>query len=135
MITTKHSFCVFVGFSDTDVKAYAVHPGTVRIEIKRHMNLGLLITWKVVRPFTKTPVQGAQTTIYCAIQPELDEESGGYYRYSIRIKYITYSCRNLIKHTKYSHHNEYKIKFVLFTSFPISQCIKKLWTFNMHESS
>ncbi|XP_057190804.1 retinol dehydrogenase 12 isoform X2 [Triplophysa rosa] len=64
---------------DTGVTAYAVHPGVVRTELKRHMNLGLLIMWKVVRPFTKTPVQGAQTTIYCAVQPELDKESGGYY--------------------------------------------------------
>ncbi|XP_039533972.1 retinol dehydrogenase 12 isoform X2 [Pimephales promelas] len=64
---------------DTGVTAYAVHPGIVRTELKRHMNLGLLIMWKVVRPFTKTPVQGAQTTIYCAVQPELDTESGGYY--------------------------------------------------------
>jgi len=66
--------------TDTGVTAYAVHPGIVRTELKRHMNLGLLIMWKVVRPFTKTPVQGAQTTIYCAVQPELDTESGGYYR-------------------------------------------------------
>lgn len=66
--------------SDTGVTAYAVHPGIVRTELKRHMNLGLLIMWKVVRPFTKTPVQGAQTTIYCAVQPELHTESGGYYR-------------------------------------------------------
>lgn len=64
---------------DTGVTAYAVHPGIVRTELKRHMNLGLLIMWKVVRPFTKTPVQGAQTTIYCAVQPELETESGGYY--------------------------------------------------------
>uniref|UniRef100_A0A8C1P3R2 Si:dkey-94e7.2 n=1 Tax=Cyprinus carpio TaxID=7962 RepID=A0A8C1P3R2_CYPCA len=64
---------------DTGVTAYAVHPGIVRTELKRHMNLGLLIMWKIVRPFTKTPVQGAQTTIFCAVEPELDKESGGYY--------------------------------------------------------
>uniref|UniRef100_A0A672MMZ8 Si:dkey-94e7.2 n=1 Tax=Sinocyclocheilus grahami TaxID=75366 RepID=A0A672MMZ8_SINGR len=66
-------------FTHTGVTAYAVHPGIVRTELKRHMNLGLLIMWKVVRPFTNTPVQGAQTTIYCAVQPELDKESGAYY--------------------------------------------------------
>uniref|UniRef100_A0A9J8ARS2 Si:dkey-94e7.2 n=2 Tax=Cyprinus carpio TaxID=7962 RepID=A0A9J8ARS2_CYPCA len=63
-------------FTHTGVTAYAVHPGIVRTELKRHMNLGLLIIWKIVRPFTKTPGQGAQTTIYCAVQPELDKESG-----------------------------------------------------------
>ncbi|KTF79675.1 hypothetical protein cypCar_00047262 [Cyprinus carpio] len=64
---------------DTGVTAYAVHPGIVRTELKIHMNLRLLIMWKIVRPFTKTPVQGAQTTIFCAVEPELDKESGGYY--------------------------------------------------------
>uniref|UniRef100_A0A8C2L5H7 Si:dkey-94e7.2 n=1 Tax=Cyprinus carpio TaxID=7962 RepID=A0A8C2L5H7_CYPCA len=42
-------------FTHTGVTAYAVHPGIVRTELKRHMNLGLLIIWKIVRPFTKTP--------------------------------------------------------------------------------
>lgn len=65
---------------DTGVTVYAVHPGIVRTELKRHMNLALLISWKIVRPFTKTIVQGAQTSIYCAVEPELETESGGYYR-------------------------------------------------------
>ncbi|XP_035655820.1 retinol dehydrogenase 12-like [Oncorhynchus keta] len=64
---------------DTGVTVYAVHPGIVRTELKRHMNLALLISWKIVRPFTKTIVQGAQTSIYCAVEPELERESGGYY--------------------------------------------------------
>uniref|UniRef100_A0AAY4ACA6 Uncharacterized protein n=1 Tax=Denticeps clupeoides TaxID=299321 RepID=A0AAY4ACA6_9TELE len=63
----------------TGVTVYAVHPGVVRTELKRHMNLPLLIMWKVVRPFTKTVVQGAQTSIYAAVEPELVTESGGYY--------------------------------------------------------
>ncbi|KAK3546317.1 hypothetical protein QTP70_025686, partial [Hemibagrus guttatus] len=64
---------------DTGVTVYAVHPGIVRTELKRHMNLGLLCLWKMVRPFTKTSVQGAQTSIYCAVEPALDSHSGGYY--------------------------------------------------------
>ncbi|XP_017575161.1 retinol dehydrogenase 12 isoform X2 [Pygocentrus nattereri] len=65
--------------ADTGVTVYAVHPGIVRTELKRHMNLGLLFLWKVVRPFTKTTVQGAQTSVYCAVEPTLQSESGGYY--------------------------------------------------------
>ncbi|XP_071762657.1 retinol dehydrogenase 12-like isoform X1 [Centroberyx gerrardi] len=61
------------------VTVYAVHPGIVRTELKRHMNLALLVSWKIVRPFTKTIVQGAQTSIYCAVEPELDTQTGGYY--------------------------------------------------------
>lgn len=37
---------------------------------------------KMVSPFTKNSVQGAQTTIYCAVEPSLEKESGGYYRYT-----------------------------------------------------
>ncbi|XP_056452802.1 retinol dehydrogenase 12-like [Gadus chalcogrammus] len=62
---------------DSGVTVYAVHPGIVRTEIKRHMNLALLISWKIVRPFTKTIQQGAQTTIYCTVEPDI--QSGGYY--------------------------------------------------------
>ncbi|XP_017328387.1 retinol dehydrogenase 12 isoform X3 [Ictalurus punctatus] len=53
--------------------------GIVRTELKRHMNLGLLCMWKMVRPFTKTSAQGAQTSIYCAVEPALDSHSGGYF--------------------------------------------------------
>ncbi|XP_076152005.1 retinol dehydrogenase 12 [Alosa pseudoharengus] len=63
----------------TGVNVYVIHPGVVRTELKRHMNIPLLVMWKIVRPFTKTVVQGAQTSIYCAVEPELDAESGGYY--------------------------------------------------------
>ncbi|XP_062337870.1 retinol dehydrogenase 12-like isoform X2 [Osmerus eperlanus] len=65
--------------NSTGVTVYAVHPGIVRTELKRHMNLALLISWKIVRPFTKTVVQGAQTSIFCAVEPNLDSHSGGYY--------------------------------------------------------
>lgn len=33
----------------------------------------------VIRPFVKTPEQGAQTTIYCAVDEKLEKESGKYY--------------------------------------------------------
>ncbi|TSK82181.1 Retinol dehydrogenase 12 [Bagarius yarrelli] len=57
--------------------------GIVRTELKRHLNLGLLCMWKMVRPFTKTAVQGAQSSIYCAVEPELDSHTGGYYRQTV----------------------------------------------------
>lgn len=34
----------------------------------------------MARPFTKTSIQGAQTSIYCAVAPELATESGKYYK-------------------------------------------------------
>ncbi|KAL4657269.1 retinol dehydrogenase 12-like isoform X1 [Arapaima gigas] len=63
----------------TGVTVYALHPGIVQTELGRHLNTPLKIAWKVVRPFTKNSMQGAQTSIYCAVAPELEKESGGYY--------------------------------------------------------
>ena len=35
--------------------------------------------WGLLWPFTKSPVQGAQTTIHCAVTEELEGETGLYY--------------------------------------------------------
>ncbi|KAM7542611.1 hypothetical protein Aperf_G00000008033 [Anoplocephala perfoliata] len=55
----------------------SVHPGVVQTELFRSMKFipGLINT--VGRPFTKTPWQGAQTTLYTVLTPEL--KSGAYY--------------------------------------------------------
>ena len=59
----------------TQVTTYAVHPGVVRTELWRYQ--GCLD--RLMRPFFKTPEQGAQTTLYCALAPELTTISGRYY--------------------------------------------------------
>ena len=69
----------------TGVTTYTLHPGAVRTELQRHAYnwpiLGYVfrflyplfhITWK-------TPSQGAQTSIYCAVAEELEGISGKYY--------------------------------------------------------
>ncbi|KAM6937579.1 retinol dehydrogenase 11-like [Xenentodon cancila] len=68
---------------DTGVTAYSLHPGVIRTELGRHFwpNIPL---WKrlVYTPLTfliKTPTEGAQTTIYCAVEESLQNESGLYY--------------------------------------------------------
>ena len=64
----------------TGVTTYAVHPGWVRTELDRHMP-----SWQkvVVMPAravaSKSPVQGAQTTLYCALEPSLADKTGRYY--------------------------------------------------------
>lgn len=63
----------------TGVTAYALHPGVVQTELWRHLNKPQQAAMWMIRPFTKTSVQGAQTTIYCAVAPELETESGKYY--------------------------------------------------------
>ncbi|KAM3593585.1 uncharacterized protein V6R79_016321 [Siganus canaliculatus] len=62
------------------VMAYSVDPGMVNTEITRH------VTYPVVNWFTnynflvKTPAEGAHTTIYCAVTPENQLVTGGYYK-------------------------------------------------------
>ncbi|XP_059390441.1 retinol dehydrogenase 12-like [Carassius carassius] len=61
------------------VTVYSLHPGVVQSELFRNLSKPVQIAVKVFSPFTKTTIQGAQTTIYCAVEPKLDNESGGYY--------------------------------------------------------
>ncbi|XP_055038921.2 retinol dehydrogenase 12, like [Misgurnus anguillicaudatus] len=63
----------------TGVTTYALHPGVVQTDLWRHLSKPEQAVMWMARPFTKTSVQGAQTTIYCAVAPELDTESGRYY--------------------------------------------------------
>lgn len=70
-------------FAGTGVTAYSLHPGVVQTDLWRHLSAPEQFFMKIARPFTKNSLQGAQTTIYCAVEPSLDTESGGYYRYAI----------------------------------------------------
>ncbi|XP_070708749.1 retinol dehydrogenase 12-like [Pempheris klunzingeri] len=63
----------------TGVTTYSLHPGVVQTDLWRHLTPTQQVFMKVVSPFTKNSVQGAQTTIYCAVEPSLEKESGGYY--------------------------------------------------------
>ncbi|KAM4572377.1 retinol dehydrogenase 13-like [Odontesthes bonariensis] len=67
----------------TGVATYSLHPGIIRTELGRHFwpNIPL---WKrvVYTPLSfliKSPKEGAQTTIYCAVDENLQNESGLYY--------------------------------------------------------
>ncbi|KAM4718168.1 retinol dehydrogenase 12, like [Anableps anableps] len=63
----------------TGVTTYSLHPGIVQTDLWRHLSAPERFFIKIARPFTKDSVQGAQTTIYCAVEPSLEKESGGYY--------------------------------------------------------
>ncbi|XP_058053582.1 retinol dehydrogenase 12-like [Anopheles bellator] len=68
----------------TGVTAYALHPGTVDTDLPRHMgSLFFLFDHKLVKPLLriafKTPLSGAQTTLYTALDEDLAGESGKYY--------------------------------------------------------
>ncbi|XP_029313991.1 retinol dehydrogenase 12, like [Cottoperca gobio] len=63
----------------TGVTTYSLHPGVVQTDLWRHLSGPQQVVMKMVSPFTKNSSQGAQTSIYCAVEPSLEKESGGYY--------------------------------------------------------
>lgn len=83
METTQCPF--FPPSAGTGVTTYSLHPGVIWTELGRHFVLQIPL-WKRIlyRPFMyliKTPKDGAQTTIYCAVEESLQNQSGLYYRY------------------------------------------------------
>lgn len=62
----------------TKVTANALHPGSVYSELVRH-SLVMTWLWKIFSFFLKTPCEGAQTSIYCAVAEELDSVTGQYF--------------------------------------------------------
>lgn len=62
------------------ITVYSLHPGVVNTEICRSLPwVRYLIVRTMVILFYKNAVQGAQTTLYCSLDPELYGVSGLYY--------------------------------------------------------
>lgn len=64
----------------TGVTANSLHPGAVYSELVRHSIL-MTLMWKTFSFFLKTPREGAQTTVYCAVAEELESVTGQYFRW------------------------------------------------------
>ncbi|KAG8511722.1 Retinol dehydrogenase 11, partial [Galemys pyrenaicus] len=60
------------------VTTYSVHPGTVHTELIRHSTF-IKWMWRLFSFFIKTPQQGAQTTLHCAISEGLEDLSGSHF--------------------------------------------------------
>lgn len=68
----------------TGVTVNAVHPGIVDTEIIRHMSffnswIATFLIKPFVWPFIKSPRQGAQTTVFTALDQSLEKVSGKYF--------------------------------------------------------
>ena len=66
------------------MSAFCLHPGVIRTELGRHVEgwfplLGALLRLPALL-LMKTPWQGCQTTVFCAVTPGLEERSGCYFR-------------------------------------------------------
>ncbi|CAG2103066.1 unnamed protein product, partial [Medioppia subpectinata] len=66
---------------DTTVTAYSLHPGLVRTEFHRNLQSPALRTLVrlICQLFGLSIESGSQTSLYCALEEKLDNESGFYY--------------------------------------------------------
>ncbi|XP_071963573.1 retinol dehydrogenase 11-like [Antedon mediterranea] len=67
--------------SNTGVTVCSVNPGGVNTMIVRRLFRDWVyrLIWPFIWYILKSPMQGAQTSIYCAVSNELDEAHGGYF--------------------------------------------------------
>ncbi|XP_041041158.1 retinol dehydrogenase 12-like isoform X1 [Carcharodon carcharias] len=63
----------------TDVLVFTLHPGVVRTQLARYLNPAVRFGLAMLRPFTKSPTSGAETTVYCAVAQGLEKETGQYF--------------------------------------------------------
>ncbi|KAH7642913.1 retinol dehydrogenase 11-like protein [Dermatophagoides farinae] len=82
-------------FCDTNIRTYAVHPGLVNTELGRHLNgLALCLLNFFRRMILITPELGAQTTLHCAFDSNINADSGGYFANCRRIKNMVKNATN-----------------------------------------
>lgn len=63
---------------------YSLHPGVIQTELGRNVDLispTIKFLWRLcARWAIKSPEQGAQTTLHCALDEQAGNETGLYYR-------------------------------------------------------
>ncbi|MEP0202964.1 MAG: SDR family oxidoreductase [Halioglobus sp.] len=73
-------------YGDQGLTACSIHPGSlVTTDFGRESRLFRAAFW-LASPFTKSPNQGASTTVYCALQEPASEIAGGYFSHCRRAK-------------------------------------------------
>jgi len=60
-----------------NITAYSLHPGAVRTELSRNHNPTWVTT--LFGALFKTPFEGAQTTLYCTMEPSIEHNAGRYF--------------------------------------------------------
>ena len=75
-------------FRDRNVRAFAVHPGGIMTPLQRHLETEEMVALGWLKPdgslselaanLFKSPSQGATTTLWCAVSPQLDGKGGVY---------------------------------------------------------
>ncbi|CAG2171504.1 unnamed protein product [Oppiella nova] len=79
----------------TNINTYSLHPGVIQTDIQRHSKSGDKANVGIVdRYFSLTPSMGSQTTLYCALDESLDNESGFYYDNCRRVDRMVAEARD-----------------------------------------
>ena len=84
---TKHLAQIFKDEGVNNVKVCSLHPGVVRTELGRYMFDGkpimqalfMTFAYPIMLIFTKSPLQGTQTSLHCCLMPFDQLQSGKYY--------------------------------------------------------
>ncbi|XP_005813366.1 dehydrogenase/reductase SDR family member 13-like [Xiphophorus maculatus] len=64
----------------TKVTCYSLHPGGIKTELQRNADATVqMILSNLGKFFFKTPLQGSQTTLHCALQEGIEHLSGRYF--------------------------------------------------------
>jgi len=63
---------------NSNINVYSLHPGIIKTDITRHLLTGVILNL-FSKIFLLNVEMGAQTTLYCALEESLDNESGFYY--------------------------------------------------------
>uniref|UniRef100_H0UZ46 NADP-retinol dehydrogenase n=2 Tax=Cavia porcellus TaxID=10141 RepID=H0UZ46_CAVPO len=74
------------------VTTYSVHPGTVSSELFRHSSVMKCMCW-LFSYFLKTPQQGAQTSLYCALTEGLEVLNGSHFS-ECKVTWVSAQARN-----------------------------------------
>jgi NAD(P)-dependent dehydrogenase (short-subunit alcohol dehydrogenase family) len=63
---------------NSNIKVYCLHPGIIRTDLWRHSNNNSFFNL-IAKVFFIDVEKGAQTTLFCALEESLDNETGFYY--------------------------------------------------------
>ncbi len=63
---------------NSNIKVYCLHPGIIRTDLMRHIPLNVFLNL-IVKIFFIDVEMGAQTTLFCALEESLDNETGLFY--------------------------------------------------------
>ncbi|KAM5274625.1 retinol dehydrogenase 11 [Ctenodactylus gundi] len=74
------------------VTTYSVHPGTVNSEVVRHSSV-MSCMWRLFSFCIKTPQQGAQTSLYCALTEGLEVLNGNHFS-DCHVAWVSSQARN-----------------------------------------